>query len=229
MRVSFSSECSTFLVDIAHLKMYIDISGIHWIPVGKVFYPYPTRCNSGIQPDRTHGWVFVPVSISGGYETRGYPYPWVQLPSLLAFGVGWTCSSSPRMARQSQQTQQESPAISVESGVGAYILWVMSLSTNPAKTAPPHITPPPVSCWKGGPASWSQCGWSSASTSRIPQDQLWVVHRWSKEFLKGFTGGDCRPSPINCSTEHWLLRGAPPPWAVVVASPVSVSPSSMSS
>ena len=82
MRVSFSSECSTFLVDVAHLKRYIDISGIHWIPVGKVFYPYPTRCISGIRPDRTHGWVFVPVSISGGYETRGYPYPRVQLPSL---------------------------------------------------------------------------------------------------------------------------------------------------
>ena len=82
MRVSFSSECSTFLVNVAHLKRYIDISGIHWIPVGKVFYPYPTRCISGIRPDRTHGWVFVPVSISGGYETCGYPYPRVQLPSL---------------------------------------------------------------------------------------------------------------------------------------------------
>ena len=55
MRVSFSSECSTFLVDVAHLKRYIDISGIHWIPVGKVFYPYPTRCISGIRPDRTRG------------------------------------------------------------------------------------------------------------------------------------------------------------------------------
>jgi hypothetical protein len=82
MRVSFSSECSTFLVDVAYLKRYINISGIHWIPVGKVFYPYPTRCISGIRPDRTHGWDFVPVSISGGYETRGYPYPRVQLPSL---------------------------------------------------------------------------------------------------------------------------------------------------
>lgn len=84
MWVSFSSECSTFLVDVAHLKRYIDISGIHWIPVGKVFYPYPTRCISGIRPDKTHGWVFVPVSISGGYETRGYPYPRVQLPSLVS-------------------------------------------------------------------------------------------------------------------------------------------------
>jgi hypothetical protein len=82
MRVSFSSERSTFLVDVAYLKRYIDISGIHSIPVGKVFYPYPTRCISGIRPDRTHGWVFIPVSISGGYETRGYPYPRVQLPSL---------------------------------------------------------------------------------------------------------------------------------------------------
>jgi hypothetical protein len=83
MRVSFSSDCSTFLLDVAHLKRYINISGIHLIPVGKVFYPYPTRCISGIQPDSTHGWVFVPVSISGGYETRGYPYPRVQLPSLF--------------------------------------------------------------------------------------------------------------------------------------------------
>jgi hypothetical protein len=55
MRVSFYSEYSTFLVDVAHLKRYIDISGIHWIPVGKVFYLYPTRCIWGIQSDRTHG------------------------------------------------------------------------------------------------------------------------------------------------------------------------------
>jgi hypothetical protein len=82
MRMSFSSECSTFLVDVAPLKMYIDISGIHWISVGKVFYPYPTRCILGIRPDRTRGWVFLPISISVGYETHGYPYPWVQLPSL---------------------------------------------------------------------------------------------------------------------------------------------------
>jgi hypothetical protein len=55
MWVSFSSECSTFLVDVAPLKRYIDISGIHWISVGKVFYLYPIRCISGIRPDRTHG------------------------------------------------------------------------------------------------------------------------------------------------------------------------------
>jgi hypothetical protein len=54
MQVSFSSECSTFLVDVAHLKRYIDISGVHWIPVGKVFYSYPTRCISGIRANRTH-------------------------------------------------------------------------------------------------------------------------------------------------------------------------------
>jgi hypothetical protein len=68
------------------------------------------------------------------------------LAMSLARGVGWPCSSSPRMVRQSQQTQQESPAISVESRLGAYILWVIVLPTNPAETAPPHITPPPVSC-----------------------------------------------------------------------------------
>jgi hypothetical protein len=55
MWVSFSSGCSTFLVDVAYLKRYIDISGIHWIPVGKVFYPYLTRCISGIQADKTRG------------------------------------------------------------------------------------------------------------------------------------------------------------------------------
>jgi hypothetical protein len=55
MRMSFSSECSTFLVDVTTLKRYIDISGIHWISVGKVFYPYPTRCISSIRPDRTRG------------------------------------------------------------------------------------------------------------------------------------------------------------------------------
>jgi hypothetical protein len=42
------SGCST-------LKRYIDISDIHWIPAGKVFYPYPTRYISGILPDRTCG------------------------------------------------------------------------------------------------------------------------------------------------------------------------------
>jgi hypothetical protein len=57
--------------------------------MGKVFYPYPTRCISGIRPDSTHGWVFVPVSISGGYETRGYPYPRVQLPSLFGTWRGF--------------------------------------------------------------------------------------------------------------------------------------------
>jgi hypothetical protein len=100
MRVSFSNECSTFLVDVAHLKRYIDISGIHWIPVGKVFYPYPTRCISGIWPSRTHGWVFLPISISIGYETRGYPYPHVQLSSLDATRIRRGEAMKPWSARR---------------------------------------------------------------------------------------------------------------------------------
>jgi hypothetical protein len=41
--------------------MYIDISSIHWIPVGKIFYLYPTRCISGIRPDRTHVSISIPI------------------------------------------------------------------------------------------------------------------------------------------------------------------------
>jgi hypothetical protein len=75
MRVGFSSECSTFLVDVAPLKRYIDISGIRWISVGKVFYPYPTRCISGIRPDTTPGEFFYP-----------YPYPSVTKPADIHTG-----------------------------------------------------------------------------------------------------------------------------------------------
>jgi hypothetical protein len=37
----------------------------------------------------THGYKTVPIPCPYGYGTRGYPYPWVKLPSL---GDGMICS-----------------------------------------------------------------------------------------------------------------------------------------
>jgi hypothetical protein len=34
----------------------------------------------------THGYKTVPIPCPYGYGTRGYPYPWVKLPSLLPRG-----------------------------------------------------------------------------------------------------------------------------------------------
>jgi hypothetical protein len=45
---------------------WTDISGIHRhrISVGKICYPYPTRYISVTRPDKTHGWIFLHVSMS---------------------------------------------------------------------------------------------------------------------------------------------------------------------
>jgi hypothetical protein len=76
MRVSFSSECSTFLVDVAHLKRYIEFrvsTGYPWVkyfthtrpdvfrvsdpigPTGEFLYPYPYPVGTKPAGIHTHG------------------------------------------------------------------------------------------------------------------------------------------------------------------------------